>query len=168
MAATLKTALGRQRRLLHQIIKSVREERHLTKDQVAAAMGVSKRTYHDFEKGAREYDFNKVRLFAKATRSDASAIHLGVQYNWPELPLLLMDNKMATAFYILARDLHGEYGDRLARVPAGLLIAGFRHISEDIKKFFERRAADSEDYMARAIQQSYEDPAGGGDGDSQP
>ena len=156
--AAPKTQLARQARLLSQILKMLKKERHMTSAQVAAAMGVSLRTYQDFEAGRRGYDFNKVRLFAKATRTDATAIHLGVQYSWPELPLLLMDNKMATAFYVLTRDLHGEFGPRLSRVPSALWVAGFRHIAGEIRKLFERQDASVDDYIARAIERTYEDP----------
>lgn len=123
-------------------------------------MDIPPRTYSDFERGVRAYDFDKVRLFAKATNTDANSIHMGVQYNWPELPLLLMDNKMATTFYVLTKGLHGQYGPRLARVPAALWVAGFRHIDELIRKHFEREDASIDDVIARAIEQSYEDPHG--------
>lgn len=159
MAAAPKTPLARQGALLSEILIMLRKERHMSKEDVATAMGVSPRTYHDFEKGSRGYDFNKVRLFAKATNTDASAIHLGVQYNWPELPLLLMDNKMAAAFFVLTRGLYGEFGARLSRVPASLLVAGFRNIEEQIHKHFEREDASVDEYIARAIQQTYEDPS---------
>ncbi|SFI51792.1 helix-turn-helix transcriptional regulator [Caulobacter sp. UNC279MFTsu5.1] len=161
MAAAPKTPLARQAQLLSEIVRMLRKERHMTQEEVAVAMGVSLRTYRDFEKGRRAYDFNKVRLFAKATRSDAAAIHLGVQFNWPELPLLLMDNKMATAFYVLTRDLFAEFGPRLSRVPAATWVAGFRHIAGEIRKLFERQDASVDDYIARAIELSYEDPDGG-------
>ncbi len=158
MAANPKTPLARQRRLLSQILKLIKEERRMNAVQVAAGMGVSLRTYQDFEKGLRAYDFDKVRRFAKATRSDATSIHLGVQYNWPELPVLMMDNKMATAFFILTRDLHTEIGPRLSRVPPGLLVSGYRQIGEEIRKLFERQDASAEDYIERAIAKTYEDP----------
>lgn len=158
MAAPPKTPLARQARLLSKILKLVRKERHMISAEVAEGMGVSLRTYQDFEAGRRAYDFDKVRRFAKATRSDATSIHLGVQYNWPELPVLMMDNKMATAFFILTRDLHSEIGPRLSRVPPGLLVSGYRQIGEEIRKLFERQDAGAEDYIARAIAKTYEDP----------
>lgn len=157
MAAQPKTPMARQARLLSRTVKLVRKERHLTVAQIAKAMGVSPRTYQDFEAGRRGYDFNKVRLFAKATRADANSIHLAVQYAWPELALLLMDNKMATTFFILMRDLHEEVGPRLSRVPPSLLVAGFRQIREEIRRLFERQDAAAEDYIERAIAQSYEE-----------
>lgn len=158
MAANPKTPLARQARLLSTILKLVRKERHMIAAQVAEGMGVSLRTYQDFEAGRRGYDFDKVRRFAKATRSDATSIHLGVQYNWPELPVLMMDNKMATAFFILTRDLHAEIGPRLSRVPPGLLVSGYRQIGDEIRKLFERQDASAEDYIERAIAKAYEDP----------
>lgn len=158
MAAAPKTPLARQGRVLSQILKMLRKERHMRSVDVAAAMGVSPRTYQDFEAGRRAYDFDKVRRFAKATRTDANAIHLGVQYNWPELPLLLMDNKISTASYVLLRDLHGEFGARLSQVPASLLVAGFRRISEDVHKHFEREDSSIDAVIARAIEQTYDDP----------
>jgi len=158
MAAHPKTPLARQRRLLSKILKLVRKERHMTAAQVAAGMGVCLRTYQDFEAGRREYDFDKVRLFAKATRCDATSIHLGVQYAWPELPVLMMDNKMAATFFILMRDLHTEFGPRLSRVPPGLLVTGFQQIGVEIRKLFGRQDASAEDYIQRAIAKTYEEP----------
>lgn len=167
MAAAPKTPVARQGRLLSKILKMLRKERGMSAEEVAAAMDdMPIRTYSDFERGTRAYDFNKVRLFAKATNTDANAIHLGVQYNWPELPLLLMDNKMTTAFFVLTQDLHKEFGSRLSRVPAALWVAGFRHIEEQIRKHFERQDASIDEYIARAIEKTYEDPSGDDEDDS--
>lgn len=160
MAGQPKTPLARQARLLSQIVKQVRKERHMSGAQVAADMGVSLRTYQDFEAGRRAFDFDKVRLFAKATRSDAVGILLAIHFSWPELAVLLMDNKMATAFYILMRDLFVEVGPRLSRVPAALLVSGFRFIRDEVLKLFARQDASSEDYIERAILESYETPPG--------
>jgi transcriptional regulator with XRE-family HTH domain len=159
MVANPQTPLARQARLLSKIIKLVRKERHMTAAQVAAGMGVSLRTYQDFEAGRRGYDFDKIRRFAKATRCDATSIHLGVQYNWPELPVLMMDNKMSATFFILMRDLHTEFGPRLSRVPPGLLVTGFQQIGVEIRKLFERQDSSAEDYIQRAIDKTYEDPS---------
>jgi transcriptional regulator with XRE-family HTH domain len=159
MVANPQTPLARQARLLSKIIKLLRKERHMTAAEVAVGMGVSLRTYQDFEAGRRGYDFDKIRRFAKATRADATSIHLGVQYSWPELPVLMMDNKMATAFYILTRDLHKEVGPRLSRVPPGLLVSGFQQIGDEVRKLFARQDASAEDYIERAIAATYDDPA---------
>jgi len=158
MAASPKAPLARQARLLSQVVKSIRKERNMTGAEVAAGMGVSLRTYQDFEAGRRAFDFNKVRLFARATRSDAIAILLAIYFAWPELAVLLMDNKMATAFFIVMRDLFTEVGPRLSRVPAGLLVSGFRFIRDEVLKLFARQDASAEDYIERAIIQSYEAP----------
>ncbi|KRA67051.1 hypothetical protein ASD89_02175 [Caulobacter sp. Root656] len=167
MAASPKAPLARQARLLSTIVKMIRKERHMTSAQIAAGMGVALRTYQDFEAGRRAFDFDKVRLFAKATRSDAVAILLAIHFGWPELAVLLMDNKMATAFFIVMRDLHAEVGPRLSRVPAALLVSGFRFIRDEVLKLFARQDASSEDYIERAVLESYEappDPAGAEDG----
>jgi transcriptional regulator with XRE-family HTH domain len=156
MAASPKAPLARQARLLSQIVKSIRKERHMTGAEIAAGMGVALRTYQDFEAGRREFDFNKVRLFAKATRSDAVAILLAIYFGWPELPLLLIDNKMATAFFIVMRDLYNDVGPRLSRVPSALLVSGFRFIRDEVLKLFARQDASAEDYIERAINESYE------------
>lgn len=158
MAASPKAPLARQARLLSQIVKSIRKERHMTGAEVAVGMGVSLRTYQDFEAGRREFDFNKIRLFAKATRSDAVAILLAIYFNWPDLAVLLIDNKMATAFFIVMRDLFTEVGPRLSRVPAGLLVSGFRFIRDEVLKLFARQDASAEDYIERAINETYETP----------
>jgi|GEM_PF-995626 len=163
MAASPKAPLARQARLLSQIVKAIRKERNMTGAQVAAGMGVSLRTYQDFEAGRRAFDFNKVRLFAKATRSDAVAILLAIYFNWPDLALLLIDNKMATAFFIVMRDLFTEVGPRLSRVPAGLLVTGFRFIRDEVLKLFARQDASAEDYIERAINETYEAPDDPGD-----
>ncbi|MBU4433629.1 MAG: helix-turn-helix domain-containing protein [Alphaproteobacteria bacterium] len=158
MAASPKAPLARQARLLSQIVKAIRKERHMTGAEVAVGMGVSLRTYQDFEAGRREFDFNKIRLFAKATRSDAVAILLAIYFNWPDLAVLLIDNKMATAFFIVMRDLFTEVGPRLSRVPAGLLVSGFRFIRDEVLKLFARQDASAEDYIERAINETYETP----------
>ncbi|MDR7117349.1 helix-turn-helix transcriptional regulator [Caulobacter sp. BE254] len=158
MAGSTQAPLARQARLLSKIVKLVRKERRLTSAEVAQGMGIALRTYQDFEAGRREFDFNKVRLFAKATRADAVGILLALHYNWPELALILLDNKMATAFFIVMRDLHEEVGPRLGSVPPALLVSAFRSLGDEIRKLFARQDASAEDYISRAIAKSYEAP----------
>jgi transcriptional regulator with XRE-family HTH domain len=155
MSGSPSTPLARQARQLSQILRMLRKERRMTVAEVAAGMGIAVRTYQDFEAGRGGLDLAKIRLFALATGSDAISILLALMFNEPALARQTMDNKLPTTFWIWLGELRDEAGEQLNVVPPALVLEGFRRLSEEIKGYLRKRAETAEDWLARAITETY-------------
>lgn len=158
MSGSPSTPLARQARLLSQILKMVRDERRMKGREVAAAMGIALRTYQDFEAGRGDLDLNKIRLFAKATRSDPVGILLALFFGAPEIALLTLDSKLPMTFWITLMELRDGVGEQLNIVPPALLLSGMRRVGDDIKDWLDRHAASAESYLDKAWADIYRDP----------
>lgn len=150
--------LARQARLLSRVIKLVRAERRLSPREVAVAMGVSLRTYQDFEAGRREFDFSKVRKFARATRVDPFGLLMAIYLRDPSLALLVMDNKMPMAFYVAMRRLRSAVGDEFTSIPAAQVMLAMRPVEDHMLAFVARRRANAEDWLEQAFAEILDDP----------
>lgn len=147
--------LARQARLLARIVRTLRKERRMTVAEVARLMGVAPRTYQDFEAGKGELDLNKIRLFATAGRNDAIANLLAVMFNDPELPVLTMDNKLPSTFWVAFKEFRDRVGARIALVPPALLLSAFRRAFEEIETYLAKRTESTEEWLERAIAEAY-------------
>jgi len=150
------TPLARQARLLSRILKLVRKERRLTGQEVADGMGIALRTYQDFEAGRGELDLRKLRLFARATRSDPVALLLALFFKRPEVALFTLDSKLPMTFWVAFFELQARVGARLNIVPPGLVLSGMRRLTEEIDEHLIRHAASAESFLERAWAEIYD------------
>ena len=157
MSNTPSTPLARQARLLSRILKLVRKERRLTGQEVADGMGIALRTYQDFEAGRGELDLRKLRLFARATRSDPVSLLLALFFKQPEVALFTLDSKLPMTFWIAFFELLAKVGARLNIVPPGLVLSGMRRMTEEIDEYLIRHAASAESFLERAWADIYDD-----------
>ncbi|NQE61507.1 helix-turn-helix transcriptional regulator [Caulobacter sp. RHG1] len=162
MSGSPSTPLARQARLLRRILKVVRKERRLSQQEVADSMRMPLRTYQDFEAGVGALDLRKLRLFARATRSDPVALQLALFFKRPEVALYTLDSKLPMTFWIAFFELLNKVGPRLNVVPAGLVLSGMRRMSEEIDEYLVRHAASAESFLEKAWADIYN---GDGDGD---
>ncbi len=160
MSGLPSTPLARQARLLSRILKLVRKERRMTGQEVADGMGIALRTYQDFEAGRGELDLRKLRLFARATRSDPVSLQLALFFKQPEVALFTLDSKLPMTFWIAFFDLLTRVGPRLNIVPPGLVLSGMRRLTEEIDDYLARHAASAESYLERAWADIYEGDEG--------
>lgn len=158
MSGSPTAPLARQAQVLSQTLKLVRNERRLKAREVADGMGIALRTYQDFEAGRGDLDLNKIRLFAKATRSDPVGILLAVFFAMPEIALLTLDSKLPMTFWITLCELRDAVGEQLNIVPPALLLGGMRRITDDIKEWLNRHAASAESYLDKAWADIYAGP----------
>ncbi|MDB5455067.1 MAG: helix-turn-helix protein [Caulobacter sp.] len=158
MSGSPSTPLARQARQLSQILRMLRKERRLTVAEVASSMAIAVRTYQDFEAGRGGLDLAKIRLFALATRSDAVSILLALMFNDPDLARQSMDNKLPTTFWISFKEFRDEVGEQISVVPPALLLEGFRRVYEETKAYLRKRADTAEDWLVRAIAETYRSP----------
>lgn len=128
----------------------------MTGQEVADRMGIALRTYQDFEAGRGELDLRKLRLFAKATRSDPVALQLALFFKRPEVALFTLDSKLPMTFWIAFIELQAKVGARLNIVPPGLVLAGMRRMTAEIDEYLVRHAASSESFLERAWADVYD------------
>lgn len=158
MAGSPSTPLARQARQLSQILRMLRKERRMTVAEVASRMGIAVRTYQDFEAGRGGLDLSKIRLFALAIGVDAISVLLALMFNDPDFARQTMNNKLPTTGWIWLQELRDKVGEQLNVVPPALLLEGFRRLSEDIEAYLRKRADTAEDWLVRAIAETYRSP----------
>jgi transcriptional regulator with XRE-family HTH domain len=157
MSGSPSTPLARQARLLKRILKLVRKERRLSQQEVADSMHMPLRTYQDFEAGGGALDLRKLRLFARATRSDPVALQLALFFKRPEVALYTLDSKLPMTFWIAFFELLTKVGPRLNVVPPGLVLSGMRRMTEEIDDYLIRHAASAESFLEKAWADIYND-----------
>jgi transcriptional regulator with XRE-family HTH domain len=150
MSGKPSTPLARQGMMLKRILKMVRKERRLTQDEVAASMRIPLRTYQEFERGVGALDLRKLRLFARATRSDPVALQLALFFKRPEAALYTLDSKVPMTFWVAFFELQSSVGPRLNLVPPALVLAGMRRMGEEIEEHLALHAASAESYLEKA------------------
>ncbi|WP_343698921.1 helix-turn-helix transcriptional regulator [Caulobacter sp.] len=157
MSGTPSTPLARQGQLLKRILKMVRKERRLTQEEVAESMRMPLRTYQEFERGVGALDLRKLRLFARATRSDPVALQLALFFKRPEVALYTLDSKLPMTFWVAFFELLTRVGPRLNIVPPGLVLSGMRRMTEEIDEHLARHAASAESFLEKAWADIYSD-----------
>jgi transcriptional regulator with XRE-family HTH domain len=150
MSGTPSTPLARQGQLLKRILKMVRKERRLTQEEVAESMRMPLRTYQEFERGVGALDLRKLRLFARATRSDPVALQLALFFKRPEVALYTLDSKLPMTFWVAFFEL-------LTRVGPRLVLSGMRRMTEEIDEHLARHAASAESFLEKAWADIYSD-----------
>lgn len=161
MPGSSSAPFARQGRLLSRIIKLIRSERNMKPAQVADRMRMPLRTYQDFEAGKREFDFGKIRRFARATRSDPFGILLAMYLRDPSIALVTMDNKMPMAFFVAMRRLRTAVGGAFTSIPAAQVLLATRRVEEDLADYLAKRAASVEDWLEQAFAEFLDDPPDG-------
>jgi transcriptional regulator with XRE-family HTH domain len=152
MSISPSSSLARQGRLLHTIIKAIREERRMRPPQVAAAMGIGLRTYEEFEAGRGRLDLEKVRLFGLATDSDAVAITLGLLFGSKDSALR---NKGSTIMWITLREFEEGVGDQMAVIPGSLILETLRQAFNRLRDYLLKRDTSAERYLEEEIRRLY-------------
>ncbi len=146
---------ARQSELLSEILKTIRRERRLKALEVASAMGISEKAYENFEAGRGRLNFDKIKLFAEATRSDALAIVHGVMFNEPQVAYRSMDNKVSTILWIALRGFGDDVGDAIASLPGTAAFEAFRQAFSGLGDLLKRRTNGAERWLEREISRLY-------------
>lgn len=146
---------SRQSELLSTILKKIRGIRRLTQLEVAEAMGIAEKTYENFEAGRGRLNFDRIKRFAEATRSDALAIVHGVMFEDPEVAYRAMDNKSSMILWLADREFNAEVGDAGALLPGTAVFEAFRQAFANLKALLARRRDGAEHWLEREIDRLY-------------
>lgn len=155
MSISPSSSLARQGRLLHTIIKAIREERRMRPPQVAAAMGIGLRTYEEFEAGRGRLDLEKVRLFGLATDSDAVAITLGLLFGSKDSAMRALENKGSTILWIAMQEFEEDVGDQMAVIPGSFVLETLRQAFNRLRDYLLKRDTTAERYLEEEIRRLY-------------
>lgn len=126
--------------------------------ETARAMGISLRTYEDFEAGRGRLDLEKVRLFGLATDTDAVAITLGLLFGSRETALRALDNKAPTILWIAMQEFEADVGDQMALIPGSYFLESLRQAFGRLRDYLQKRDSSAERWLEVEIRRLYTPP----------
>lgn len=138
MPAKSPTVTAR-RNLIGQALRFIRRARQMRTKEAGAAMGIGQRSYEYVEAGKSGTNFDRLRLFAAATNSDANAIMAAYVIGSPAFALRAADNKLVTAFVIGLQELDHDLGDDVALLDAAACVAAFSQAFRQLVEEARRR-----------------------------
>ncbi|TAL32812.1 MAG: XRE family transcriptional regulator [Phenylobacterium sp.] len=108
------------------VLKSIRNHRRLTVQQVADRMALNKRTYERFEAGEGFLKVDRIFAFARATDSDPYANWASVKMGAPDFAIACIDSKLLLLCVAHARELFLQEGADLANLQAAPIVEALR------------------------------------------
>jgi transcriptional regulator with XRE-family HTH domain len=136
-----------QNALLSQAIRAIRKRRRMRTAEVAAAMGMPIRTYEHFESGTGRITYSRLVAFARATRSDPTAILAALPLRSPEFAVHCMDNKLMLIVFAGLRDLMEKLGSDIELLEPRSLISLMDRMVKDLQDHLSRRDLFTERWM---------------------
>jgi transcriptional regulator with XRE-family HTH domain len=127
--------------LLSRALRLIRRARRLKTTEVAAAMGIGKRSYEYLEAGVGPLKFERLRAFAERTNADAYGVVIAALIKSPAFALRASSNKLTTALLIALQEFDQSVGDDMALLDASSCVAAFNLAFEQLAAEAHRRVA---------------------------
>jgi transcriptional regulator with XRE-family HTH domain len=143
--------LRRQGQLLSQILKHIRDLRHLSARQVADAMGLPLRTYYNFESGAGALDIARVFRFADATDSDPVSIIESLMLGSLDHALRCLENQAASIKLASFHKFEQKVGDRMTNIQSQFFIEAFKRSYDSLEGHMDKTDQGTERWMAEHL-----------------
>ncbi len=143
--------LRRQGQLLSQILKHVRDLRHLSARQVADAMGLPLRTYYNFESGSGALDIARVFRFGEATASDPAGIIEGLMLGSLEHALRCVENQAASIKLASFHKFEQKVGDRMTNIQPQFFIEAFKRSYDSLESHMDKTDQGAERWLAENL-----------------
>jgi transcriptional regulator with XRE-family HTH domain len=137
------------RRALAATFRAVRTHRGLSQAEVAAAMGLSPRTYQQIEAGETKLNLEHLAPFARATGCDPLAVAAAVQLDQPQFALAFADNKLMTIVMLAAEQFLNRVGPAAKTLRANDLTEPFNETFEQLAALALRRGTNEAELAAR-------------------
>jgi transcriptional regulator with XRE-family HTH domain len=134
-----------RRAMLSKIIKQLRIHRGKRTAEVAAAMGMPKRSYEHFEACAGRINPERVHQFAHVVGADPYAIFAALDMGSPTFALRSADNKLMTILMKALTEFDERTHDNIASLDARTLIGVFQASFDEL----HGRARERGEYVAR-------------------
>jgi transcriptional regulator with XRE-family HTH domain len=143
-----------RRAYLSQALKALRRRRGLGTAEMAAALGIAKRSYQHFESGRSRINVDRVHQIARILNADPYAILAAVDLGSPDFAVRAADNKLMTIIVMALKAFDGGSADQIAQLDARLLTTTFEATFRDLAAQAKERAAMADRWSG---------PAGGAD-----
>ncbi len=135
------TSASTTEHLLSMALRLIRRARRFRTAEVAAAMGISKRSYEYLEAGVGPLKFERLKAFAEFTDADAYGLVVAALIRSPAFALRASGNKLTTAFLIALQEFDQTVGDDMAQLDASSCVAAFNLAFEQLAAEARRRVA---------------------------
>ncbi|WP_255408356.1 helix-turn-helix transcriptional regulator [Caulobacter sp. FWC2] len=143
--------LRRQGQLLSQILKHIRELRHMSARQVADAMGLPLRTYYNFESGTGALDIARLWRFADATGSDPVSILESLMHGSIDHALRCIDNQAASIQRASFQKFEDKVGDRMTNIAPQFFIEAFKRSFDSLESHMDKTDQGAERWLAENL-----------------
>lgn len=114
-----------ERQSLALALQAIRRRRGLRRRDLAKAMGLSLRTYENFESGRGPLTYARLAAFASATDCDLAALLLCHHLGGPQIALESADNKAISIALGAVEEISAGRETGLAAISAASLVSAF-------------------------------------------
>lgn len=114
-----------EREILSSALEQIRLRRGLRRRDIARAMGMTLRTYENFESGRGPMTYDRLAAFSSATDSDVVALLLCRHLGDPGIALACADNKAAAIALSALEEIDAGLPAGLAGLTAASLVSAF-------------------------------------------
>jgi transcriptional regulator with XRE-family HTH domain len=114
-----------RRAYLAQALKALRQRRGLGTAEIAAALGMPKRTYQHFESGRTQINVDRVHQIARILNADPHAIFAAAELGSPAFAVRAADNKLMTIIIMALSEFDKTSADQITLLDPRLLTTTF-------------------------------------------
>lgn len=127
--------------LLARALRGLRRLRRQRLVDVAAALGIRKRTYEHFEGGFGPLNVERVHAVSELLEVDPYGVLTAIEICSPDFALRTADNKLMTMFYLQLQGFDERTGDAITLLDAYCLLDAFQEMFAKLEAEAERRKA---------------------------
>jgi transcriptional regulator with XRE-family HTH domain len=128
-------------------LRAIRNKRSMTVNAVAAAMGMEKRTYEEFESGRGPVTHDRIFAFADATNSDPYALILSAHLGLSDFAVDCADTKFCLIFVMQLKLFAATEGGDINYLEPLTVIGGMKRLFKDLSDTL----ADSEAFLQKYL-----------------
>jgi transcriptional regulator with XRE-family HTH domain len=125
---------NKRSKLLSDALRAVRDIRKPTTQDLADALGLSRRGYQHFEAGGGKFNIDHVMAFARAIDCDPFGVMASVEIGRPEFAAWVAQNKAMIAFMITLREFADDTGEAMSRLETTTWVSAYRAMFKDLSE----------------------------------
>lgn len=131
----------RRRAALGGALKALRQRRGATTKQLAESLGISPRSYENFEAVRGRINFERVHQLARTLSADPFAIFAALELDAPDFAVHCADNKLMSVLLLALREFAANSGGAIVHLDPQTLLAAFQGTFEELALEAKHRAA---------------------------
>lgn len=129
---------------LSRALKALRRRRGVGTAEMAASLGMARRSYQHFESGLAGINLERVHRIARILNADPFAVFAAIDIGSPEFAVRAADNKLMTIIMIALRDFDAAAGDAISQLDARVLSSVFERAFNELAALAQERTAAAE------------------------